>query len=113
VPRGLPGAFVAVVAGAAIFWLRGAGPGETHGPALGALRLAVPWPTLAWLDALPETAGYLSVARPFALVTVIGGIDNTESAAAAGDEYRARDILLTEALATIAAGLRGAVGPAT
>jgi len=71
--------------------------------------LALPWPTLAWLDALPETAGYLSVALPFALVTVIGGIDNTESAAAAGDEYRARDILLTEALATIVAGLCGGV----
>src|SRR5438552_873261 len=98
-----------MVAGAAIFWLRGAWTGETHGPALGALRLAVPWPTLAWLDALPETAGYLSVALPFAPVTVIGGIDNTESAAAAGDEYRARDILLTEALATIVAGLCGGV----
>src|SRR5438132_8391873 len=108
-PWGLPGAFVAVVAGAAIFWLRGAWTGETHGPALGALRLAVPWPTLAWLDALPETAGYLSVALPFALVTIIGGIDNTESAAAAGDEYRARDVLMTEALATIVAGLCGGV----
>jgi len=46
---------------------------------------------------------------PFALVTVIGGIDNTESAAAAGDEYRTRDILMTEALATIAAGIAGGV----
>jgi AGZA family xanthine/uracil permease-like MFS transporter len=46
----------------------------------------------------------LSVAFPFALATIIGGIDNTESAAAAGDEYRARDILLTEAVATIVAG---------
>src|SRR5881296_4599754 len=55
-PWGLPGAFVAVVAGAAIFWLRGAWTGETHRTALGALRLAVPWPTFAWLDALPDTA---------------------------------------------------------
>jgi len=46
---------------------------------------------------------------PFALVTIIGGIDNTESAAAAGDEYRARDILMTEALATVLAGLCGGV----
>src|SRR5262245_32313258 len=68
-PGGLPAAFVAVVAGAAIFWLRSAWFGEAHhGPVLGALRLAVPWPTLAWLDALPETAAYLSVALPFALV---------------------------------------------
>src|SRR5262249_2630089 len=46
---------------------------------------------------------------PFALVTTIGGIDNTESAAAAGDEYRARDVLMTEALATIVAALCGGV----
>ena len=46
---------------------------------------------------------------PFALATVVGGIDNTESAIVAGDEYRTRDILLTEALATIAAGCCGGV----
>ena len=75
----------------------------------GEWRLAIPWPTLAWLDALGETWGALSVALPFALATVIGGIDNTESAIAAGDRYRTRDILLTEALATILAGLCGGV----
>jgi AGZA family xanthine/uracil permease-like MFS transporter len=42
-------------------------------------------------------------------VTVIGGIDNTESAAAAGDEYRTRDILLIEAVATALAGCCGGV----
>jgi AGZA family xanthine/uracil permease-like MFS transporter len=46
---------------------------------------------------------------PFALATVVGGIDNTESAIVAGDEYRTRDILLTEAVATIAAGCCGGV----
>src|SRR2546429_8031995 len=71
--------------------------------------MALPWPTLAWLDALDAALPYLSVALPFALVTIIGGIDNTESAAAAGDEYRARDILLTEAVATLVAGLCGGV----
>ncbi len=110
-PWGLPGAFVAVLAGAAVFWARGlilgAGPGHAPWPA--GLRLAVPWPTLAWLEVWPETLAYLSVALPFALVTTIGGIDNTESAAAAGDEYRARDVLMTEALATVAAGVCGGV----
>ena len=41
--------------------------------------------------------------------TVIGGIDNTESAIAAGDDYRTRDMLLTEAVATVAAGVCGGV----
>jgi AGZA family xanthine/uracil permease-like MFS transporter len=110
-PLGLPGAFAAVMAGSGLFWARWAwfgGRGPEHATET-ALRLAVPWPTLAWLDALPETLPYLSIALPFALVTVVGGIDNTESAAAAGDEYRTRDILLTEALATIVAGLAGGV----
>jgi AGZA family xanthine/uracil permease-like MFS transporter len=99
-----------VLAGAGLFWIRAAlgGPGPEQAPDF-TLGLAIPWPTLAWLEALPATLPYLSLALPFALLTVIGGIDNTESAAAAGDEYRTRDILMTEALATTAAGVCGGV----
>jgi len=99
-----------VLAGAVIFWVRASlGLGPSGAIALSPLRLSLPWPTLGWLEALPETLPYLSIALPFALVTIIGGIDNTESAAAAGDEYRARDILLTEAAATALAGCCGGV----
>ena len=111
-PWGLPGAFAAVAIGAAIFWGREglglAGPGR---PVVGIPTpvLALPFPTLAWLDALEVTLPYLAVALPFALATIVGGIDNTESAVAAGDEYRTRDILLTEAGATLLAGLAGGV----
>ena len=110
-PFGVPAALAAMVVGAAIAWGRAwAGYGEAvHHAADLSLRLAVPWPTLAWLDALPATLPYLSIALPLAFVTTIGGIDNTESAAAAGDEFRARDILLTEAGATVLAGLCGGV----
>lgn len=110
-PGGLPGAFAAVLAGGAIFWIRaamGAGAASLAAPPA-SLSLSIPWPTLAWAPVFGETLPYLSLAAPFALATVIGGIDNTESAIAAGDEYRARDILLTEALATMAAGLCGGV----
>ncbi len=112
-PWGMPGAFAAVVAGALIFWGRraigGGGPGADPVAAVAALRLAVPWPSLGWIDALDDLVPYLPLALPFALVTVVGGVDNTESAVAAGDEYRTRDILLTEALATVAAGFCGGV----
>jgi adenine/guanine/hypoxanthine permease len=112
-PGRIPGALAAVLAGVVVHALqRGLGLVEA-GPAAAALsgswRLAIPWPTLAWLDAVPETWAALPVALPFALATVIGGIDNTESAIAAGDRYRTRDILLTEALATILAGVCGGV----
>jgi AGZA family xanthine/uracil permease-like MFS transporter len=111
-PGRVPGALAAVVVGGLVYAVErwaGIGPGSHALPVSGEWRLAVPWPTLGWLDALPETWGALSVALPFAVATVIGGIDNTESAIAAGDRYRTRDILLTEALATIVAGMAGGV----
>jgi AGZA family xanthine/uracil permease-like MFS transporter len=112
-PGRIPGALAAVVAGVVVHAIeRGLGlvePGAAAAAPPGVWRVAIPWPTLTWLDALPETWAVLPVALPLALATVIGGIDNTESAIAAGDRYRTRDILLTEALATILAGLCGGV----
>jgi AGZA family xanthine/uracil permease-like MFS transporter len=110
-PLGIPGAFAAVLAGTAVFWGRAwlVGGGEAVAAGAGHVQFAIPWPTLVWMDAIPHALGYLSIALPFALVTVVGGIDNTESASAAGDHYRTRDVLLTEAGATILAGLCGGV----
>jgi AGZA family xanthine/uracil permease-like MFS transporter len=109
-PLGMPGAFAAVLAGAAIFWLRAALGDAGHPPPAGTgLALALPWPTLAWADAIDDALPYLAIALPFALVTIVGGIDNTESALAAGDEYRTRDVLLVEAVATVLTGLGGGV----
>lgn len=109
-PGRIPGALVAVVASVVVYAAeRGLGVAGVP-PTLavpGAWRLAIPWPTLTWLDAIGETWAALPVALPFALATIIGGIDNTESAIAAGDHYRTRDILLTEAVATIVAGVCG------
>src|SRR5207248_8002788 len=67
------------------------------------------FPSLAWATVWQDALGKLPVALPFALATIVGGIDCTESAAAAGDEYDTRTILLTEGLASVAAGLCGGV----
>ena len=56
---------------------------------------------------------YLPLALPFAILTVIGGINVTESARIAGDDYNTRDILLTEAIATLIAGVCGGVSQST
>lgn len=117
-PWGLPGAFVSVVLGLAVYYALGAigvasplaaAPSE----AVAGLRLAFPWPSLAFLGGLSLAWGYLPIALPFALATVVGGIDNTESAAAAGDEYDTRAILLTEGFCTLAAGVCGGVVEST
>ena len=58
-----------------------------------------------WADALP----YLPIALPFAIATVVGGIDCTESAAAAGDDYSTPTVIGVEAIATLLAGFSGGV----
>jgi len=110
-PFGMPGALAAVLAGLAVFWIRAAlgGAGQAPPHAAAGLAVAIPWPTLAWIGALDDALPYLSIALPFALLTIVGGIDNTESAIAAGDEYRTRDVLLVEALATVLTGCCGGV----
>jgi len=56
-----------------------------------------------------EAVDYLPVAIPLALATVVGGIDCTESAAAAGDDYSTGRIIAVEGLATIVGGVFGGV----
>jgi AGZA family xanthine/uracil permease-like MFS transporter len=50
---------------------------------------------------------------PFALLTVVGGVNNTESAKVGGDAYDVRSILLAEAGATLLAGLAGGIAQTT
>jgi AGZA family xanthine/uracil permease-like MFS transporter len=89
----------------------GLGPEGTQPSSL--LRLALPAPVQAWWQwfrlSWPEAASYLPVAIPLALATVVGGIDCTESAAAAGDDYPTGQIIAAEGVATLVAGLFGGV----
>jgi AGZA family xanthine/uracil permease-like MFS transporter len=73
------------------------------------LRFNLPFPTLEFFPGLSRAIGFLPLAIPFALATVVGGVDVTESAAAAGDQYDTREILLVEGTATLLAGLCGGV----
>jgi AGZA family xanthine/uracil permease-like MFS transporter len=73
------------------------------------LELALPLPSLAFIEGLSLAWHYIPLAIPVALATVIGGIDNTESALVAGDAYETRSILLVEGFATAVAALCGGV----
>ena len=79
----------------------GAGRARVRSPSL-ALRAVLPLPVEDWLDwfarSWREAVGYLPVAIPLALATVVGGIDCTESAAAAGDDYPTGQIIAAEGL---------------
>jgi len=116
VPGRLPGALLALAAGWAVH-AAGATLGWTPvAPHPAGPAAAVLWPTdwlaalrLEWVAAWRDTLPYLPIVIPFALGTVVGGIDCAESAAAAGDEYRTGDVIAIEAVATLAAGLCGGV----
>ncbi|MBX9791463.1 MAG: permease [Pirellulales bacterium] len=112
-PGRVPGALAATMLGVVVFYLlRAAGwVPESHATEALKPELALLWPrpTLSWVGALEESLAYLPVVVPFALATVIGGIDCTESAAAAGDEYHTGTVIAVEGVATLIAGLCGGV----
>ncbi|MGB7323832.1 MAG: permease [Rubripirellula sp.] len=62
-----------------------------------------------WLGSFTDALPFLPIAMPFAIATIVGGIDCTESACAAGDAYDTRSVIGVEALATLIAGLSGGV----
>jgi adenine/guanine/hypoxanthine permease len=115
-PGNLPGAAVAVSAGILLYYILGEARllGVAYSlPSLSDFGFAPPLPTLGFLDGLDRAVDFLPIAIPFGMLTIIGGINNTESARVAGDEYKTRDILLTEAVATLLAGLTGGVAQST
>ena len=115
-PWRLPGVLAAFLVAVALYYSLGPAGwlgGGYHPPAAWQWRLALPLPTLQWVMGLPATVPYLALLLPFGLLMVVGGINVTESARAAGDDYRTRDILLVEALATLVAGFCGGVAQTT
>jgi AGZA family xanthine/uracil permease-like MFS transporter len=115
-PFRAPEVLAAVAVGAVIYYGLGLAGVSVHPITLPAANFPVgfPLPTLGFLEGLPIVVrDYIPLALPFAILTVIGGIDVTESARVAGDEYRTRDILLTEAIATLVAGVFGGVSQTT
>ncbi len=115
-PWNMPGVLAAVLAGSAVYYALGPigliGAGEFALPAL-KLHIGLPLPTLDFVAGLKPALAYLPIAVPFGILTVVGGINTTESARVAGDEYSTRDILLTEAAATLLAGFTGGVAQTT
>lgn len=114
-PKGLPGVAVAVLVGTVLHYCM---------PALGLpgghieeLKLefhgGFPIPRLDFLKAYADSLKYLPIAFPFAILTVIGGVNVTESARVGGDEFDTQQILLTEAVATLLAGICGGVAQST
>ncbi len=115
-PFGAPAVLASVAIGATVYYAMSAlGLSVHHVTApTASFAFALPLPSLGFLTGMPlAVREYLPLALPFAILTVVGGINVTESARLAGDDYRTRDILLTEALSTLIAGVCGGVAQTT
>lgn len=113
-PGRTPGTLAALIVAGTVFYAMCAIPGSGyHWPAFESPKL---FPTqwleaweFKWVQSFDDALAYLPIAFPFAIGTVVGGIDCTESAVAAGDQYDTRSVVAVEAFATLAAGLSGGV----
>ena len=115
-PLRTPAVLASVAVGAIIFYAMGALGLLTYpmGHPSAGFPIGFPVPTLGFIQGMSiAVTQYIPLALPFAILTVIGGINVTESARYAGDDYSTRDILLTEAIATLIAGVCGGVSQST
>lgn len=118
-PFRIPGAFGAVAIGCLLWHLMRLADFQFGSQLLAAKPEVLPhawlpteWLTVfsfEWIGAFDETLAYLPYIIPFAITTVIGGIDCTESAVSAGDRYSTTSIIGVEAIATLIAGFCGGV----
>jgi len=113
-PGRLPGVLAAVILGTGIHFALGYSGylPEFNAPIL-QMNFSFPVFSIDFLKTLPKSIQYLPIAIPFGILTIIGGINNTESARLAGDNYRTRDILLTEAFTSLIAAFFGGVAQTT
>jgi adenine/guanine/hypoxanthine permease len=110
---GIPGGLVAVGLGTLLAWITGIAPA---GPAPGAASLHVPVPVLGdlWMALSGgHLVHYLGVIIPMGLFTLVGSLQNIESAEAAGDSYPTAPSLAVNGIGTMAAACFGSCFPTT
>lgn len=119
-PGKIPGALAAVATGCLLYYLLYAiqvGTGASLVPVAHSLGDGPVWFPQKWMEAWKfEWLGafwlmvpYLGYIVPFAVVTIVGGVDCAESAASVGDEFKTSRVIGAEAIATVAAALCGGV----
>ncbi len=114
-PKRIPGVFAAVLIGTVLYYIFA--PMNFFGVDFAApsmqLHFGIPVPTMSFVYGFVAALKYIPIALPFAILTIVGGINVTESARVAGDDYNTRNILLVEACSTLVAGLCGGVAQTT
>jgi AGZA family xanthine/uracil permease-like MFS transporter len=114
-PLHIPGGLLAIALGTLLAWLpvEGIGFMEWQSGETVAMEFKFALPMLT--DALFSARiwDYASIIVPMGLFSIIGSLQNIESAAAGGDEFDTRSSLLTNGIGTVVASLLGSCFPTT
>ncbi len=110
---GLPGGLVAVAVGTVLAWATGIAPGAAAPSGAGFYPPVLAAGDLLSALARPDWLAYLSVILPMGLFTLVGSLQNIESAEAAGDSYPTAPSLAVNGIGTVAAALFGSCFPTT
>ena len=101
-PAGIPGALAAVAVGTGLYYLlSGVGHATSTELVEPMEKMTQVWFPMQWLEAfqftwltkMQDTVPYLGFIIPFAVATVIGGIDCAESAASVGDDFHTPTVI--------------------
>jgi adenine/guanine/hypoxanthine permease len=116
-PWGLPGGLAAVLAGTVLAWLgtfTGLSPVmDAHAVivALHQFGLHVPLPSADFLAGLSDIGPLLVVAVPLGIYNFTEGMNNVESASAAGDNFDLRKVLVADGVGALAGAVLGSPFP--
>ncbi len=116
-PGGVPGGLAAVAVGTVISWIAAAFgwtdivSGAQVSASFAAFGLHLPQPTADVLSGLVDIAPLLVTAIPLGIYNFTEGMNNVESAAAAGDDYNLRQILLADGIGAVIGSILGSPFP--
>jgi AGZA family xanthine/uracil permease-like MFS transporter len=116
-PGGVPGGLAAVLVGTALGWIATltgiSSVMDPHavGTALAKFGVHPPIPSLDFLHGLGDIGPLLVVAVPLGIYNFTEGMNNVESAGAAGDQFDLRKVLLADGIGALAGALLGSPFP--
>ena len=116
-PFGIPGGLAAIIVGTVVGWLsyfvfnwHGLDPKAVN-DSLSVLGIHLPRPGTEVLSGLSDVAPLLATAIPLGVYNFTEGMNNVESAAAAGDHYNLRLILTADGLGAVIGSFLGSPFP--
>jgi AGZA family xanthine/uracil permease-like MFS transporter len=110
-PGNIPAGLAAVIVGTALGWATGVMKAPEVAAAMGTVGVHPPFPSGDVIVGFGAIATLLVTAIPLGIYNFTEGMNNVESAAAAGDNYPLRNILLADGVGAIVGSFLGSPFP--